>query len=519
VGVHDPRTEAFVQSRFLAQAGRRAEPVNSYPRQDNAVWGLNSETNWTTAAGTLTVQAAYRESRIDSLSTTSNFRGFFIDEKTNQTTLEARWAGKLGDRLDYLAGAFYFDENIDNASAINQLTSLPFQTYTTGTRSTALFGRLGFRVTDRLTLTAGARYTDDLKRMRGQSNIYSLFCGSPAPPQDNCPTVPLMPLVRTAEEVVAFYTAAGVAFGAPGSRGANTPTVNITRLPIDATLATRKPTYRLAADYQLTRSNMVYASYETGFHSGGFNFARGLETYEPETIAALTVGSKNRFLDNRLQLNIEAFQWKYKDQQISQFGTDFSTPPASVFYTSNIGRSTIQGVDVDFQWRATPTTRISGGVQYLDTSYDAYTVYAATTTTPNFGCPYSLSSFRGAPAFAIDCSGKPALFSPKWSYSLALEQVVNVGNFNLTGRASTRYRGDFFAATTHQPWLISRAAYQSDASLTIEPLSDAWFATLYVNNIEDKRRITQANVNAGLGTQSALASAPRTYGLRLGMRF
>ena len=29
------------------------------------------------------------------------------------------------------------------------------------------------------------------------------------------------------------------------------------------------------------------------------------------------VGSKNRFLDNRLQLNAEAFYLDYKDQQVS----------------------------------------------------------------------------------------------------------------------------------------------------------------------------------------------------------
>ena len=519
VGVHDPRTEAFVKTRFIGQAGRLSEAMNSYPSQDNSAWGLTNETNWTTSAGTLTVQAAYRQSKIDSLSTTSNFRGFFIDEKTDQTTLEARFAGKLGNKLDYLVGGFYFDENIDNASAINQLTTLPFQTYQTGTKSKAVFGRLAFHATDTLTLTAGGRYTDDLKHMNGLSNVYALFCGSPAPPQDNCPTVPLMPLVRTAADVVSFYTSRGVAFGPPGSRGPNTPTVFNTQLPADSTLETKKFTYRLAADLQVTPSNLVYASYETGFHAGGFNFGRGLETYEPEKIGAFTLGSKNRFFDNRVQLNVEAFYWKYKDQQISQFGTDFSTPPVPVFYTSNIGRSTIKGVDVDFEARVTPTTRVSGGVQYLDTAYASYTVFQATTSTPNFACPYSTSTFRGAPAFAIDCSGKPAMFSPKWSFNLSVEQTFAIGDFNLIARGGTRYRGDFFAATSYQPWVISEAGFQSDASLTLEPFSDRWFVTAFVNNIEDKRRITQSNVNASLLTQSALATAPRTFGLRVGARF
>ena len=519
VGVHDPRTEAFVQTRFIGQVGRLSEAVNSYPSQNNSVQGITNETNWTTNAGTLTVQAAYRQSKIDSLSTTSNFRGFFIDEKSDQATLEARFAGKLGAKADYLLGAFYFDENIDNKSAINQLTLLPIQNYKTGTTSKAGFGRLAFRATDALTLTAAGRYTDDLKTMNGLSNVYTLFCGSPAPPQDFCPNVPLMPLVRTAADLVAFYTARGVAFGPPGSRGANTPTIFNTQLPINSSLSTKKFTYRLAADLQVTPANLVYASYETGFHGGGFNFGKGIETYAPETISAATIGSKNRFLNNRVQLNVEAFYWKYKDQQISQFGTDFSTPPISVFYTSNIGRSTIKGLDADFQARLTPTTRVSGGLQYLDTAYTSYTVFTGVTTTPNFACPFTTSTFRGAPAFAINCSGKPALFSPKWSFNLGVEQTFEIGDFDLVARGGTRYRGDFFAATSYQPWVISAASFQSNLSLSLVPHSDRWSLTAFVNNIENKQRLSQVNVNGSLLTQSALATAPRTFGLRLSARF
>ena len=519
VGVHDPRTEAFVQTRYIGQVGRLSEAVNSYPTQNNSVAGFTNETNWTTSAGTLTVQAAYRDSKIDSLSTTSNFRGFFVDEKTDQTSLEARFAGKVGTTVDYLVGGFYFDEKIDNKSAINQLTLLPIQNYKTGTNSKAGFGRLAFHATDALTLTAGGRYTDDLKKMDGLSSVYSLFCGSPLPPQDNCPKVPLMPLVRTAADLIAFYTANGVAFGAPGSRGANTPTVFNTQIPINSSLSTKKFTYRLAADLQVTPANLVYASYETGFHGGGFNFGKGLETYAPETIAAMTFGSKNRFFDNRVQLNVEAFYWKYKDQQISQFGTDFSTPPISVFYTSNIGRSTIKGIDADFQARLTPTTRVSGGLQYLDTAYTSYTVYTGVTSIPNFACPYSTSTFRGSPAYAIDCSGKPALFSPKWTFNLNLEKSFELGEFDLVVRGGTRYRGDFFAATSYQPWVVSQAGFQSNASVSLVPHSDRWSLTAYVNNIENSQRYSQVNVNGALSTQSAVATAPRTFGLRVSARF
>ena len=522
VGVHDPRSEAFMQTRFIPQAGKTSEATGSYPSLDVTVWGATNETNWTTGAGTLTVQAAYREATVHTLSTTSNFRGFFQDEKNNQVTLEARFAGKIGTTFDYLIGAFLFDENINSRAAINQFTTLPIQNYRTGTNSKAVFGRLALHATDTLTFSAAGRYTDDLKRFNGLSDVFTFNCGNPfAPPQDLCPTAPLLPLVRTAAEVIAFYTSRGIAVGAVGAPPPailNTPRIIRTQISIDSSLQTKKFTYRLGADLQVTPSNLLYVSFETGFHGGGFNFGKGLETYNPETIKAYTIGSKNRFFNNRVQLNIEAFYWKYRDQQIAQFGTDFSTPPISVFYTSNIGRSTIKGIDVDLDIQATPTTRLSGSVQYLHTKYDSYLLTASTQgPVPNFATNFC--SITRTTVYTINCSGAPALFSPRWSFNANIEQTIKFDGFKLVAAAGTRWRGDFYAATSYQPWVISEAGFQSDASLTLAPDSDRWFVTAYINNIEDTRRISQSNVNGTFSTQTAIATAPQTYGVRVGAKF
>ena len=531
VGAQDPRTDAFVQTRFINQAGRTSEVSGGYPSSDNSVFGVHNETILKTATGALTVQAAYRSSSIDSLSTTSNFRAFKQVEKNNQITLEARYAGKIGTIADYLVGAFYFDEKIDAKAAINQITVLPIQNYKTGTKSKAVFGRIGLHVTDTITVSAAGRYTDDKKFMNGFSNVFTFNCGNPnAPPQDLCPGVPLMPLVYTAADLIAFYTSRGIPVGNNGVQPPpilNRPRILNTQIRINTVLKTEKFTYRLGADWQLTPSNLLYVAYETGFHGGGFNFGKGRETYQPESIRAISVGSKNRFFGNRLQLNLEAFYWKYKDQQIAQFGTDFSVPPISVFYTSNIGKSTIKGFDIDLDYLVTPTTRIGGSVQYLDTKYNSYFVSAsARGPRPNFNNCAITGGVIVNPAnpaldipYSIDCSGNPALYAPKWSFNANIEQTFKFDNFKLVAQAGTRWRGDFFAATSYQPWVISKAAFQSDASLTLAPNSDGWFVSAFVNNIENKRRITQSNVNATLGTQSALATAPRTYGVRVGAKF
>ncbi len=51
---------------------------------------------------------------------------------------------------------------------------------------------------------------------------------------------------------------------------------------------------------------MLYLTVSTGSKSGGVNnlpTAVGLSTYEPDTITAYDLGSKNRFLDDRPEVN------------------------------------------------------------------------------------------------------------------------------------------------------------------------------------------------------------------------
>src|SRR5690606_25785460 len=160
-----------------------------------------------------------------------------------------------------------------------------------------------------------------------------------------------------------------------------TPFVLNAPIPINSKLDNDKFTYRAALEWDVAPRSLLYLSYETGYRSGGFSFARGLETYLPEEIKATTLGSKNRFFDNRLQLNVELFRWKYTDQQYSQFGYDRGNPPATVFVTRNIGDSTNQGVDIELQLLATPNTLIGATVQYLDAEYDSFVYF-----TPNQGC-------------------------------------------------------------------------------------------------------------------------------------
>lgn len=528
-GTGDPASQALLASRFLAQAGRAGAVQDGRPSNDNSYWGVTGELNYKTDAGTLTIQPAWREASLDYVFT-NIFREAASKEKDRQASVEARWAGKLGDQVDYLVGGMYFDERISATARYNQWTLTPYQSFKTSTESWAGFGKVTFRPVEKLSLTAAGRYTSDKKTFNGLSQVYILFCGQPGI-GNVCPTLPLMPRVQSAADLEAFYTSNGVRitnvplFVLPPVAGGSTtaPFVLRSPIPINSGLKNDKFTYRLAAQYDFSPRNMVYASFETGYHAGGFSFARGLESYAPETLDAYTIGTKNRFLDNKLQINLEGFLWKYRNQQFSQFGYDLGSPPSTVFLTRNIGNSTIKGFDLDVELLPASNTLLSASVQYLDTSYDSFVYFVPNQgLPPNTACPFKPQT-QTTPGgvinvFAIDCSGRPAFNAPKWSVTLNGQQTIPLDTVKLVLQANTRFRSANFVSADYLPYLKAPSTYVTTLSATIAAEDDRWSLTGYVFNLENNQRIVNPFTNSA-NLIVANAEQPRTYGIRAGFKF
>ena len=75
---------------------------------------------------------------------------------------------------------------------------------------------------------------------------------------------------------------------------------------------------------------MLFATVASGYKSGGFFPAVPApdNSFGPEELTAFTLGSRNRFLDGRLQVNLEAFYWRYRDKQERYVGLTPSAAPA-----------------------------------------------------------------------------------------------------------------------------------------------------------------------------------------------
>jgi iron complex outermembrane receptor protein len=499
------------------------------PHIDGQNYGVSAEFKADLGGVDLVVVPAYREFKLNQLFNGPAFKGGINREKNSQFSVEARLSGTVGP-VDWLLGGYHFDESTLSATSYNQYFVQSIQNFTTGTNSNAAFGRLTFHVSDAFRLVGAARYTQDKKNFDGSVDTVIDVCTNAPPPfGTGCFGGASMPTGTSLASVAAQIPAALLPFGFPTAPGpANARPFGATGnilfyapMVMSRGLKNNRVTYRAAAEYDVGPNSLLYASYETGYHSGGFSPSVGNETYAPEYISAITLGSKNRFMDNRLQLNIEAFYWRYRDQQVSHFGLDANG--GNSYFTENIGRSDIKGVDLDIQFKATPTTLLTGSVQYLDSQLKDF-VYTAprggTALPPVVGCPYSNGTAGANLVYLINCSGKPGFNAPKWSLNGGLEQRFELGDYEVIFNGSARYRSNRVLGFEYLVQQDSGSDVTLDASLAFGPADGKWELTAWVRNLTDKQ---VASTNYYSGTSGSVFTSsylpPRTYGVRARMNF
>lgn len=527
VGPNDPRTDAFLSTAaFGGAAGATYGPISTPSDQDNEYYGVHAEIKADLGIGDLVVIPAWRNVDRDE---TYNPGGFALtsDETDEQSSLEARLSGNAG-AVDWLAGAFYFDESVKSNFVIDNRLQGGVQYIDANNESYAGFGRLTFNLSEQLRLTAAGRHTWDRKDFDGRADNLQAVCTDPS---HQCPNIRRLPAgfssVSQAMADIGYIPISGPS-GTTYIDPTNTTHVvyplNVT--PVNETLDSSKFTWRAGVEFDVRPSSLLYASVETGYRSGGFSFSTVNPTVDPESITAYTVGSKNRFWNNRIQLNVEGFIWKYKDQQNTHFSRGTNNQIELV--TENIGSSTNQGVEVELLFKPLPSTLLRADVQYLDAKYDDFIYYEADlsieaglppgTARPTTGCPVSYSS--AAASWVVNCSGFRAQHSPEWTVNLGAQQTISLSSkLQLVADVNTHYQSDSVVMFEQLKNFELGSYWTTDASLTLGEQNDRWALTAYVENIENKLIANNVLYNNVASTLGSTVGPPRTYGMRLRVSF
>jgi iron complex outermembrane recepter protein len=507
LGFFSPQVAAYIQTQKDFLNGANFVPFQNVNHEDNRFWGIDPTIEWKTPVGTLTVIPAYRDSQVDYASFAT---GVLLRERSHdkQTTVEARLASDNDQALRYVLGAFYLDDaNSVPTYDVNQQANATFQSYRAGTISRAAFANLSYAIVPDVRVSAGLRETRDDKNFAGTTVSNTIICKISTPFGPSCPTAGVLP-----------YTllAAGPASFPPFVPGPDGTITVLSTINDNNSASYSKLTWHAGADWEITRENLLYASVDTGFKSGGFFFSADANTFRPETITAFSVGSKNRFLDNRLQANLELYYWKYHDQQISHLSTDshFDT----IFPTENVGAATFKGIELDLQARPLLHTTVSADIQYNDGVYNSFVYH-----TPNnnggvsngTGCPNGAAP---GTTYTVDCSGKQPPYAPKLTLTAGIQQIVPLpGDGTLVGNGRVHYQSTTLTALEFLSVEQQPGYAMWDFDLTYNSAKDRFFVGAYVDNAFNKTALSFSFGTPFSQFMTATLQPPRVYGVRIGV--
>jgi iron complex outermembrane receptor protein len=440
--------------------------VNEGLRDDRSA-GFSAEFTTLTGIGEFTYLGAHRSFDRATLSST-NSTSSFTDSDFSQTSHELRLASSGQGDLSWLAGLYLYKEkgNIDaaftNPALANQFgpgnPGVRFIQDPVNSTSNAVFGQATYRVNPSLRLTAGLRTTSDEKSRDGRTTNLAGTFNSPA-------------------------------------------------LVNKANVSYRQTTWKLGADYDLSRSALAYANLATGYKAGGYfdgSNARGDNTYRPELLTSFEVGVKGRFLDNRLRLSAAIFNYDYKDLQISYVTVNPLSNQIGTI-TTNAARAKSTGLEVEAKLAVSDSGTVNIGLGLLNAKYKEF-VFPAIAGRP----------------VAIDYAGKRLDQAPDATLSLGYthDWVLDSGAA-VTASFGTRFSSSYVLSNfaVAQPVQYTQKSFtRSDINLTYTAPREKWFVQAYARNLENKNVMTGFAFSSLTGSNVYL-SEPRTFGVRAGVKF
>ncbi|PKB13606.1 iron complex outermembrane receptor protein [Novosphingobium kunmingense] len=411
----------------------------------------------------------------------------------------------LNDRVKFVLGGYYLKEKGQDKNNL----LFGFADFFSGGKidndSYAAYLQATIKVTDRLSITPGIRYTDETKRFDPSFQTINVDYTAPLGqagiipyPQgvfiafSQCVTGQPVPLLVTDPASPLF------GFPLPGgcAPAATNPGGNHTMPAVQVAAKAKEWTPAISADYKITDDILVYASYSKGFKNGGFTqrifpAEQVAPSFRPEFVESYELGLKTELLDRRLRLNLAAFMSNYDDIQVVV--SEGIAPRAR-----NAGSGRIKGFEVEGEAAPTDWLRLTFGVGYLDAYYR------------------SIDPF----AFPVNLNSKFA-FVPEWTGSASFNADVYEGDMGkLTLRGDWSYQSETFKDAINSPQLRQPGYSVFGASASFTEKSEHFTVTAGVTNLTDERYIQGGYVDPFVaGTALATYSRPREWFLKLAYKY
>jgi len=321
----------------------------------------------------------------------------FPDADTNieQWSQEFRLISAGDGPLTWLAGAMYAEDTNESIQSfsVQTLADLGFVEFTNGvadytqdTEAWAVYGQVGYDLTDSLNLHGSLRYTDEDKDIDYLSTV--IIGGVPVALGD----------------VEGFETSLDENWSG-----------------------------HIGLDWSFTDHVLLYARFSRGVKSGGFFAAftdnnDQLTPYDEEINDAFEIGVKSNPTET-LQINAAAFFYDYQDAQGTIQVESASSPGGTISTIGTVGDAEHYGVEVDLLWAplGLPGFELGVAAAWLDAEIDDSDEFSFDQTGGLVG------ESQLQPLEGLDRE-----FSPEWSYTINARQEVTFAD-SLLGTISANY--------------------------------------------------------------------------------
>jgi outer membrane protein OmpA-like peptidoglycan-associated protein len=225
-----------------------------------------------------------------------------------------------------------------------------------------------------------------------------------------------------------------------------------------------------------------------------------LNGVKPETLIDYELGSKNQFLDHRLEVNVAGFYYVYRNQQFATLNNQ-----TGLSEEVNLPKVNSEGIELDVNARPVEDVTLSLGAGYLYATYQSGSI----------ANPLAGYNTPDQPA-STDVTGKRVYTSPHWSWSGSADWIFyksELANLDLYVDGNGITKQYFNAANTVNSQQNGYAIF--DARLTAATPDGKESLAFWCENLFDKEYAAIIYDQVALVNYSfSERNTPRTFGVK-----
>jgi len=382
----------------------------------------------------------------------------------DQFTQELRLANDPGNTFRWQAGLYYFDEHLE-VDSFNYADRTPnfdgFAHQDQDTTAWAVFGQLEYDFSDRMTMTAGLRFSDDSK------------------------------------DYVAFRTTDLFLDPVLGPLA-----------PVFVKVSDSQPSGDLSLNYVINDDVSIYGRYARGFRApsiqGRVLFGNAVTVAESETLDSFEVGIKSELMDNRLRLNLAAYVLSMSDQQLTA-----GSGVANANQLINADKTKGSGLEMDAELLATDNLFLSLGMSFNKTEID----------DPNLsvlpcGAPCTVLDPAGSFAGSVSLDGNDLPRAPEFTANFLARYNLPLANGDMYFQTDWVYRDDYSMFLYNSVEFHAKSLLEG--GIGVGYVTDRWEVNVYGRNITDEEQLIAA---IDFNNLEGIINEQLTYGIEAIFRF